>query len=153
VLGHSKHQVGDLRGLHERRRIAQQLGDRSPARFEVALELRALRAYGVGAPQGVLALRERPRRRTYALRKTLTIVGGSDRPTLPRRTRPCAPIAQGVGAGVEQAAGGCAAGQSAGPSDRPANSNASVPAIAAHSHPTASSRHLAISTRGVSPVG
>jgi len=82
MLGHSEQQVGDLRGLHERRRIGQQLVDRATARPEVALELRALPADRVGAPQGVLALRARSRRRT-ALRDTFTIVGGSDPPTLP----------------------------------------------------------------------
>jgi hypothetical protein len=87
VLGHSEQQVGNLGGLHERGRVGQQLVDRATARPEVALELRALPTNGVGAPQGVLALRERSRRRT-ALRDAFTIVRGSDQPTLAAATRP-----------------------------------------------------------------
>jgi hypothetical protein len=90
VLGHSEQEIGDLRGLHERRRIAQQLVDRATTRPEAALELGALPTDRVGAPQGVLALRARSRRRT-ALRDTFTIVSGSDPPTLPtRHARVCA---------------------------------------------------------------
>ena len=42
VLGDREQHVEDLRGLEELGRVEQQLVDRMAARFEVALELRAL---------------------------------------------------------------------------------------------------------------
>lgn len=85
-FGKASKEVCDLRGLHERGRVGQQLVDRATARLEVALELRALAAHRVGAAKRILALRERSRRRPPVCCGFI-VVWPSDPPTLPTNTR------------------------------------------------------------------
>jgi hypothetical protein len=74
VLRQHEQKVCDLRRPYNRRRIDQDHVDRTTPRLEIALELRALPAHHVGAPQRVLALHKRSRRRRHPIRRTFTVL-------------------------------------------------------------------------------